>query len=257
MSDWNPNLYRQFEKQRTQPARDLVNSLDLKTVRCALDVGCGPGNSTALLAAKWPNAEIIGIDNSPSMIAQALRRVPSAQFALKDATAGLSDLGCFDLVFSNAALQWMPSQHALIGHLYALLNECGALAIQVPHTTNMGIRRAVNETAASDKWQGAFPNDNPPYYHDMTYYYDICTKLSSSFYLWETDYYHVMQNHEAILSWYKSTGLKPYLEQLDDMRNAEFAHDILARIREKYDVQPDGSVLFPYKRQFIVIYKDN
>jgi len=255
MSDWNPSLYRQFEKQRTQPARDLLNSLELADVRRALDVGCGPGNSTELLADKWPDAQLIGIDASPAMIAQAAERVPSAQFMRKDATGDLSDLGTFDLVFSNAALQWMPDHPALIGKLFAMLNAGGALAIQIPHTPGMGIRKAINETVAMSKWQGAFPRENPLRYHDISVYYNICAKLSDTLTLWQTDYVHVMQDHDAILNWYKSTGLKPYLEQLDEPRKAEFEADILAGIREKYDVQSDGRVLFPFTRQFMVVYR--
>ena len=103
MIDWNPDLYLKFGKERTLPSKDLISRIGLENPARILDIGCGSGNSTNELKKRWPNAEIIGIDNSSTMIEKAQLLYPEIDFRLMDATEDLSSLGKFDIVFSNAA----------------------------------------------------------------------------------------------------------------------------------------------------------
>ena len=114
MSDWKPSLYLKFEKERTQPAIDLVNRIEIKSPKRIIDIGCGPGNSTKVLQEKWEKAEIIGIDSSSAMIEKAKENYAGIDFIQYDASSDLSFLGKFDIIFSNAAFQWIPDNHLLI-----------------------------------------------------------------------------------------------------------------------------------------------
>lgn len=129
MADWNPLQYLKFETQRTQPARDLLMRLKAYTPHTVADIGCGPGNSTAAVAECFPNAELIGIDSSPNMIEKAEAKYPELKFRLCNA---LELEGKYDLLFSNACLQWIPNHAILIPALMSKLNEKGVLAVQMP-----------------------------------------------------------------------------------------------------------------------------
>lgn len=139
MKDWQPLQYLKYKDERTQPTIDLVNRIPLHAPKRIIDIGCGPGNSTAVLHAKWSDAEIIGIDNSPSMLTEAKKNLPFVRFLQKDVKEKLSSLGCFDVVFSNAALQWMPQHETLLPKLFAMLNQGGVLAVQVPYVRELPI----------------------------------------------------------------------------------------------------------------------
>jgi len=257
MKDWNPDLYKRFEKQRTQPVKDLIDSIEIKHVNRIIDIGCGPGNSTEQLALRWKDASIIGIDSSANMIKEANERLPHIQFEERDANQDLSGLGHFDLVFSNAAIQWMPNHHELLQKFFGLVQVGGALAVQIPSVSNMGIQRAVKETAISEKWNGRFITNSYLNYENTEYYYNICSELSEEIYIWETDYYHVMENHQRIIEWYKSTGMKPYLDALNTQgERMEFEETVLDKIRIYYKEQRNGRVLFPFRRIFFIVYKE-
>ncbi|MFA6697585.1 MAG: methyltransferase domain-containing protein, partial [Eubacteriales bacterium] len=136
---WKPNLYLSFERERTQPSIDLMTRINLDKPYRIIDIGCGPGNSTNILKLRWPEAELIGLDDSEAMIQQAKEKYKDIKWVLADATGDLSSLGTFDIVFSNAAIQWMPNHPALIKNMFKLLNKGGVLAVQVPYTEEMPI----------------------------------------------------------------------------------------------------------------------
>ena len=256
MKDWNPDLYRRFEKQRTQPVKDLISSIELKEVNRIIDIGCGPGNSTEQLAKRWKNAEVIGIDSSSNMIKQAKERLLQTVFIQCDASQDLTELGTYDLVFSNAAIQWMPNHRELLHKFWGMIRQSGALAIQIPDVSNIGIQKAVEETVMDKRWKDRFDNESPLIYNKAEFYYDICNDLSEEIYLWETNYYHVMEGHHSIIEWYKSTGMKPYLDLLiNESEKIDFENEVLERVKKAYKKQSNGKVLFLFKRIFFIVYK--
>ena len=249
--DWNPELYLAFEGGRKQPSVDLVARVDVTDPARVLDVGCGPGNSTAVLAGRWPDAEIIGLDSSTTMLDKARTTYPVGTWVQADATAGLGHLGTFDVVFSNAVIQWIPDQETLLRDLFALLRPGGVLAVQVPNTACMPVRTVLEELASQPRWRTRFDDVAHTYPHAPSYYYDVLSQLTSALELWVTDYLHIMPSHDALVQWYSGTALRPYLDHLtDDTEQAAFLaeyHDLLV---PAYPPQPDGNILFAFHRIF-------
>ncbi len=257
MSEWNPELYLRFEKQRTLPVYDLISHIDLKDAKRILDIGCGTGTSTRALLEKWPNAEIIGIDNSKTMIEAAKKSTDKIQWILNDADKDPLPSGKFDLIFSNASLQWIKNIDDLLANAYASLNEGGAFASQMPYGTSMPVNIAMHALSNSDKWISYFEGFNPPpFYREIGYYYDAFCSLSNNISVWETHYNHVMPSHKHIVDWYKSTGMKPFLDNLPDTTlKDEFEKNMLSEVTKVYKIKKDGNVLFPFRRLFITCYK--
>ena len=257
MSDWKPDLYLKFEKQRTQPSVDLAFHIDMTDPKRVIDIGCGPGNSTLVLKNRWPNAEIIGLDSSPAMIAQATTTGSGITWLCADASGNLSTFfGQFDVVFSNAAIQWMPHHEKLLPNLFSLLDSGGVLAIQIPNTAHMPIHTTLQALVKSEKWCERFGSVDTHSTYQAPYYYDVLSTLSDNIDLWETHYYHVMESHQPIVQWYSSTGLRPYLNSLDEeSTKTAFLAEFENELKAVYPVQNDGNVLFPFTRIFLVAHK--
>lgn len=256
MFEWNAEQYSKFKKERTLPAIDLANSINSENVRTALDVGCGIGNSTAVLKRRFPNAKIIGADNSDDMLAAARKNNPELEFMKLDASTDLVNISDrFDVVFSNACIQWIPNHRLLIKRLTGLLNENGTLAIQIPQQAKHPMHRIVKSVAESEKWKRKIPASRV--FHILTEeeYFDILSGLSGNFRMWETTYFHVMPSHQSIVEWYKGTGLRPFLEQLNENDKGEFEHDVLTETQRYYPIQQNGEIIFRFPRLFMTAVK--
>ncbi len=250
MPEWNAAQYLKFESERTQPAIDLANRILIEDPVRIVDIGCGPGNSTGVLARRFPHASILGVDSSEDMIAAAQQAYPQLRFQRCDASCDLPSLGTgFDIVFSNACIQWVPDHPKLLKQLLAMLRTGGALAIQTPMNYEEPIHRIIQEVSA--RWLGA---QNPRVFHNLTpgEYYDLLSECASCFNMWHTTYYHVMESHEGISEWYRGTGLRPYLEALPEADRPRFEAEILERIRQAYPVQKNGDILFRFPRFFML-----
>src|SRR5262245_7759104 len=150
---WSPSTYLQFKDERTRAARDLLAQVPLTSARKVVDVGCGPGNSTALLVSRFPASEIVGIDSSPAMIDQARKAVPGASFLEADATTWLPTPDT-DLVFANATYQWIPDQLLLFPRLLASLRAGAVVAIQMPDNVAEPTHDLMRQTADDPVWAG-------------------------------------------------------------------------------------------------------
>lgn len=256
MSDWKPELYLKFEIQRTQPAIDLCARIELSEPKRIIDIGCGPGNSTAVLKKRWPNAAMTGLDSSPAMIAQAAEMDNTVKWICADAADDLSDLGLFDVVFSNAAIQWMPHHEQLLPKLFSMLESGGVLAVQVPNTAAMPIHIALPALSLTEKWRKQLGNVASHTTYPASYYYDLLSTMTADIDLWETHYHHVMESHHALVQWYSSTGLRPYIDSLEsESDKAAFLADFEDVLQSAYPVQRDGKVLFPFVRIFFIARK--
>lgn len=249
MKDWNPELYLKFEKQRTQPSHDLAARLRKYQPQTVVDIGCGPGNSTAVLYGIFPHARIIGIDNSAAMVEKAKSKHTQLEFELCSA----QDLsGEYDILFSNACLQWIPSHETLIPKLMGNLEKGGVLAVQMPMNQNEALYRIIRETAQSGKWREIFEGTYfersdvlPP-----EEYHRILCGCASDFDIWEEVYYHEMPDHAALLDWVRSTRLRPHLDVLSEDQKAEFEGEILSHAKEVYPLTARGSVILRFRRFF-------
>ena len=253
---WDSEKYLKFEKERTQPAIDLVRRVEGRKVSSALDVGCGPGNSSAVIKSVFPEAEILGIDFSADMIERAKKDYTDITFEQWDADVFTEKSGKkFDLIFSNACLQWLPDQFKTIKNLYKLLNENGIMAIQIPCNFDEPIHHLIHKVITSEKWKNVFKQQRNYVMSSVEEYFDVLSDLSDEFDIWTTTYHHVLPSHEAIWTWYEGTGLRPYLSQIDDSRKDEFKKDIMEEIRKNYPLQKNGKVIFDFPRLFFVIEK--
>ena len=256
MSHWNAAQYLKFQKERTQPAIDLANRIPLSSPESILDIGCGPGNSTQVLADRFPHGKILGIDNSQDMIAAARSQYPELEFALCDAGSSLSSLGKkFDLVFSNACIQWIPNHPALLSEMMKLLNPGGVMAVQTPMNYEEPIHRIIATLAESGQWKEKI--GNPRIFYNLTPggYFDLLSDISSDFTLWNTTYFHRMPSHESIMEWYKGTGLRPYLNALEGQDREDFERQVFHEVSKAYPKQKNGEIIFRFPRLIFMAVK--
>ncbi|MCD7784991.1 MAG: methyltransferase domain-containing protein [Oscillospiraceae bacterium] len=221
----------------------MAKRIEDRNPRTVLDIGCGPGNSTAVLKAVFPNARILGIDTSQDMIDKAKRAYPDIDFDLGDARE-IADK--YDLLFSNACLQWIPNHKELIPFLMSKLNDGGALAIQIPMNGEEPLFRIIKDVISEFKLSSV----SRQWTLNPDEYYEILSGCSSSFRTWETIYYHDLPNHEALLEWVKGTHIRPYLALLSEEDGLEFENEILERVRKNYPVMGDGKVILRFRRFF-------
>lgn len=250
---WDPHLYLQFGDERTRPAADLLSRIDLVRPRRIVDLGCGPGNSTRLLRRRWPEATLLGLDNSLEMIGAARESFPEGSWILGD-IAGWHDPDSFDLVFSNAALQWVPDHGSLFPRLMARLKTGGVLAAQMPAHLASPLHRQILEVAEAPPWRDRMAAARTAIRVERpSFYYELLWPLAKRVDLWETEYTHVLESVEAILRWIGGTGLRPFLDALPEPAEKEaFKGLLLARLKQSYPPQQDGAVLFPFRRLFLV-----
>ena len=256
MPEWSAKQYSKFKNERTLPAIDLANAIKHDNVRTALDVGCGIGNSTAVLKRRFPNAKIIGADNSDDMLKSARENYPELEFIKLDAEKDIPDISDrYDVVFSNACIQWIPDHRLLIKRLMGLLEENGVLALQIPLQDIHPMHKIIKSVAGSEKWAKKIPVPRIFYTLTEEEYFDILSELSGNFRMWVTTYFHAMPSHHSIVEWYKGSGLRPYLEQLDDGDKSEFEKDVLTETQKIYPVQQNGEIIFKFPRLFITAVK--
>ena len=253
MSDWNPQQYLKFEKERTQPSIDLVAKISIEGPRTIIDIGCGPGNSTQILHQRWPLADIIGIDNSRTMIEKARADYPHQQWEIRDAACVVPGQ-TYDIVFSSATLQWVPDHDVLIPRLYEMVNDKGVLAVQIPANIESPFFKIMLKVGGNARW-GAYTKgcEKLLTYHPAEYYYNKLSSLTQDIDLWKTSYFHAMRSHKDLTAWHKSTGMRPFLEKLpDDKAREEFENEIVDECRAAYPVQSDGNILYIFERLFFI-----
>ncbi|MEX3959133.1 trans-aconitate 2-methyltransferase [Trinickia sp. EG282A] len=251
-TDWSARQYMLFEKERTRPVKDLLATVPMEQIRVAIDIGCGPGNSTEVLRELAPAATISGIDSSPDMIDAARKRLPDLSFAVAD-IATWEDTGPYDLILANAVLQWVPSHETLLPKLLGKLAAGGTLAFQVPDNLDEPTHRLMREVAASGPWAAKLEDVRLGIRHTAQWYYALLKPLGVRVDAWRTIYYHPLAGGaDAVVEWLKGTGLRPFLSPLDQTEQAGFLARYRDAIAEAYPAFNDGSVLLPFPRLFIV-----
>ena len=252
---WNPALYRRFETQRTQPARDLLARVPLDRPHTVVDLGCGPGNSTELLAQRFPSAAIEGVDSSAAMLVDARARLPAARFGHTD-IASWTPESPPDLIYANAALQWVPDHPTLVPRLFGFLAPGGVLAVQVPDNRDEPSHRLMREVAAAGPWASVIGNAAERLgVMKPAAYYDLLVRLGAEVELWRTVYHHPMPTAGAIVDWVKGTGLQPFLQPLAEAERASFLQQYEDAIAHSYAAQADGKRLLLFPRLFFVATK--
>lgn len=254
MADWNPALYRRFEDERTRPADELLARVPLAGATHVVDLGCGPGNSTELLVRRFPQAQVTGIDTSEAMLASARERLPGTAFERGDIATWVPAVAP-DLIYANAALQWVAGHETLVPRLFSLLAPGGVLAIQMPDNRQEPSHRLMRAVAGEAPWRGPIGDADAVRTELATIagYYDMLARDAASVDVWHTVYQHVMPSAGSIVDWLRSTGLRPFLDALPDgALRAGFLAEYERRIAEAYPERSDGKRLLAFPRMFIV-----
>jgi trans-aconitate 2-methyltransferase len=215
---WSAAQYTKFEDERTRPVRDLLAQVPNERVDRAVDIGCGPGNSTELLAKRYPQASMLGIDSSANMIEAARKRLPHINFEVAD-IATWRPLAQFDVVLGNAVLQWVPDHAAILPALLDRLAPGGTLAIQIPDNLDEPAHRLMRETAAAGPWADRLQGTGRAMdrRRSAEWYFRTLRELGAKVDVWRTIYQHPLSGGaSAIVEWFKGTALKPFLDPLDE-----------------------------------------
>jgi trans-aconitate 2-methyltransferase len=249
---WDAGQYLRFADERTQSAIDLLSRIGLEVPRHVVDLGCGPGNSTGLLKARWPDADVTGIDNSADMLAAARREHPAIGFAAADIGDWRPERR-WDVVFSNAALQWVGDHGAVVPRWMAAVAENGVLAVQMPRNHDFATHALMRQVAAEGPWRDRLVGARDPSpVQPPEFYYDCLAPLSRRVVLWETNYIQVMDSVAAIIDWLRGTGLRPFLARLTADEQRFFLDRYAALLADTFPTRADGRILLPYPRLFFI-----
>lgn len=249
---WDPAQYLRYSDERLRPALDLMAQVPLDAPRRIVDLGCGPGNVTVLIARRWPDAEVTGIDGSAAMLEKARIAAPGCRFAQGDFSAWTADVPV-DLIYSNAALHWRGGHETLFPRLLGQLAPGGVLAVQMPGMHAAPLRALQHEVAAKGPWAAALAGvDSAPPILSPGEYYDLLRPRVAALDIWETTYLHVLKGENAAVQWATGTSLKPFLDRLDPRMREEFLAAYSAAVGPKYPPRVDGTTLLPFRRVFMI-----
>ena len=251
---WSAPQYTAFEAERTRPVRDLVAAIPADEASRVIDLGCGPGNSTEVLLARFPGAALRAIDRSPDMLDAARKRLPRVHFEQRD-IAEWDDAGPFDVILANAVLHWVPDHARLFPALVAKLAHGGSLAVQMPDNLDEPAHRLMRDIAADGPWANKLSGvgRDQTTAHDAQWYYRLLRPHASRVDVWRTTYHHPLSGGAgAVVEWFKGSGLRPFLDALDDDERSAYLARYASAIAHAYAPLPDGSVLLPFPRLFII-----
>ena len=248
---WNPQTYLAFADQRTRPAAELLARIPAHHPSWVADLGCGPGNSTALLAARWPDARLEGVDSSTEMLNQARASGVPATWIQADIGAWEPDAR-YDVIFSNATFQWLPGQEVLFPRLMSFVKKGGIFAFQVPVNFNAPSHVLLRETAADPRWKQKLAHVRETARGVAENYYDILKPQASTLDIWRTEYLQVLEGEDAVYRWVSGTALRPYVQALDGAEGEAFVALYKQKLNAAYPHRADGTTLFPFQRLFVV-----
>lgn len=249
---WNPDIYNRYGRERMWPSIDLTHRISQNDFKRILDVGCGTGMSTMALVSTWKDAEVIGADLSDEMLEKAKEALPAVTFVQRDCSKPLDDMGRFDLIFSNAFIQWLPDQEEFIANSFKLLHADGIFAAQIPLFEEMPANQCIirAEKMFAHKLKGI--EKDKYVFHSASEYYDMMARHTDRIEMWITDYCHEMDSPSDILGFLKGTALHLHMERLGGEELEAFMDEVLRNLTKEYHRQANGKVLFPFKRLFLV-----
>ena len=255
---WDPGQYLKFADHRIRPALDLMGRIPLEDPGVIYDLGCGSGNVARVLADRWPASSVVGVDNSPEMLAEAAEtpsRVVWEHGDLADWQPGSPP----SILYSNAVIQWVPDHEELIPRLWSMLPAGGCLAVQAPMSWDMPSHNIMRETL-SNGGKGGGPIGSAElreavgnrWVQDPDFYYDLLAPEAAHLDVWTTEYQHVLSGDDAVLEWVTGTGLRPILNGLNDADREIYREEYRQRLNREYPRRPDGVTLYPFRRLFLV-----
>jgi trans-aconitate 2-methyltransferase len=249
---WDPAQYLKFAGPRLRPALDLLQRIDVEAPSSVYDIGAGAGNVTRLIAARWPEARVIGVDSSAEMLAKAAAENPRIEWQEADLAAWRPHQPA-DIIYSNAALHWLDGHDRLLPGLFAGLAPKGVLAVQMPRNFGARSHTLITETALGGPWRPMLePLLRPAPVAEPEFYYDLLAPLAATLDIWETEYLQVLDGINPVKEWTKGTWLLPLLAALDEPERSRFEADYGERVAAAYPPRRDGRTLFPFRRMFLI-----
>jgi trans-aconitate 2-methyltransferase len=273
---WDPAQYLRFSDQRLRPALDLLGQVPLTAPGRVVDLGCGAGNVTAILKQRFPSAEVTGVDGDAAMLEKARVAALGCRFEQGDfatwvpsgdppglqsglpsgqasGQASGQQVGGLDLIYSNAALQWVGGHATLFPRLISLLAAGGVLAVQMPAMHDAPLRRLQYAVAAQGPWAERLASHaSAPPILDPAGYWDLLRPIAARLDIWETTYLHPLTGEDAVVEWAAGSSLRPFLEPLDPDQRAAFRAAYAEALRPHYPRRADGTTLLPFRRLFLV-----
>jgi trans-aconitate 2-methyltransferase len=250
---WDPAQYLKFAQPRLRPALELLTRVELEAPSTVYDLGCGTGSVTKIMAERWPQAMVTGVDDSVQMLEQVGGSQPNLRWQRQD-IASWTPASPPDLIYSNAALQWLPDHARLLPALLACLARGGVLAVQMPRNFSAPSHRAVDETVRAGAWRSRLEpllRESPV--AEPMWYFDLLSSRGAAVDLWQTEYFQVLSGPDPVKEWIKGTWLKPLLMTLsDDAERAAFEQAYAVRAARAYPPRADGTTVLPFQRLFFI-----
>lgn len=249
---WDPQQYLKFSGHRLRPAVDLLMRVPEFPVRSAADLGAGAGNVTKLIKERWPNATIVAVEGSAEMVAAGRKAAGEVEWVQED-LGRWHPAQKFDVIYSNAALQWLPDHVHLFPALMEKLAPGGVLAVQMPRNFTAPSHLLIAETALNGPWRSKVEKlVTPPPVEGPAFYHDLLAPQSQNIDIWETEYLQVLEGDNPVKEWTKGTWLTRYLDVLQGEEKAAFEAAYGERVAKAYPKNSAGHTLYPFRRLFIV-----
>ena len=255
---WDLGQYHRFTDHRLRPALDLLARVPVAGPSLVCDLGCGSGNVTRVIAERFPDARVVGIDTSSEMLAKAAGTPGRIEWTRAD-IAQWEPERAPDLIYSNAALHWIDDHSVLFPKLFGFLAPGGCLAVQMPLSYSMTSHELMREVLATGGADGSRLGDEAlaaavarKWVLDAGEYHDLLTSQASSLDIWESEYLQRLEGDDPVLEWVRSTGLRPILNGLHGAELERFIDMYRERLRRAYPRRADGTTLYPFRRLFMV-----
>ena len=251
MQSWDPDRYLVYADERARPFVDLLARVGAERPAHVVDLGCGPGNLTALLAERWPGAAVEGVDSSPEMVERARASdIERVRFDVGDVRSW-RPAEPVDVLIANATYQWVPDHLDLIPRLVEQVAPDGWFAFQVPGNHGEPSHVLLHELAADARFAPHVAGVARPHSHDPTVYAEVLLDLGLRVDVWETTYLHLLTGEDPVFTWISGTGARPTLQALPDDLRPTFEAEYKALLRDAYPPGPHGTAL-PFRRVFAV-----
>jgi trans-aconitate 2-methyltransferase len=249
---WNPQQYLKFSGHRLRPAVDLLMRIPDFKVGSVADLGAGAGNVTRLIKERWPDAVVFGVEGSAEMVAAGKKAAPEVEWQHQDLGSWNPSHG-LDLIYSNAALHWLPDHAGLFPSLMEKVVPGGVLAVQMPRNFGAPSHLLIAETALNGPWRSQLEHlVTPPPVEAPAFYHGLLAPLSENIDIWETEYLQVLEGENPVKEWTKGTWLTRYLDTLQGHDKAAFEAAYGECVARAYPRNSAGQTLFPFRRLFIV-----
>jgi trans-aconitate 2-methyltransferase len=249
---WNPQQYLKFSGHRLRPAVDLLMRIPDFPVRSVADLGAGAGNVTKLIKERWPDATVVGVEGSAEMVAAGRKAAPGIEWLHQDLGAW-RPAQKFDLIYSNAALHWLPDHARLFPAVMEMVEPGGILAVQMPRNFGAPSHLLIAETALNGPWRARLEHlVTPPPVQEPAFYHGLLAPRSENVDIWETEYLQVLEGENPVKEWTKGTWLTRYLDVLQGSDKAAFEAAYGERVAKAYPRNSAGQTLFPFRRLFMV-----